>query len=71
MHYVAAHFKNCNYFVAIISISDWVYAGHDRSIRLWDAGDKTMIDELTIHKNKSNEAVHVVKWHPTLPIFAR
>ena len=40
-------------------------AGHDCSIRLWNLGDKTCIQEFTAHRKKFQESIHDVAFHPT------
>ena len=56
-----AYDSNGLYFVSV---------GHDRSVRVWDALERTMRDESTTHKSKFDEAIHAVSWHPSLAMFA-
>ncbi|KAH9981462.1 WD40-repeat-containing domain protein [Lactifluus volemus] len=48
-----------------------VSGGHDCSIRFWDIlGTKACIQEITSHRNKANEGVLDVQFHPSLPFMA-
>eukprot|EP00039_Didymoeca_costata_P026269 m.15462 g.15462 ORF g.15462 m.15462 type:complete len:672 (+) comp5410_c0_seq1:143-2158(+) len=47
-----------------------VTCGHDRSIRMWDLGDRRCVNEITTHHEHRDEAIHDVQFHPTLPYFA-
>lgn len=48
-----------------------VSCGHDRSIRVWDVASKKCVHEVTTHRHKHDEAIHAVRFHPTLAHFAR
>ena len=48
-----------------------VTGGHDRSVRLWDLTSHACVDEISTHRPKFDEAIHDVKFHPTLQHFAR
>ena len=48
-----------------------VSAGHDRSLRVWDICSKKCVNEFSAHRRKHDEAIHSVRFHPTLPFMAR
>jgi striatin 1/3/4 len=39
--------------------------GHDCSIRWWDLGSRTCIQEYSTHRKKNDEGVWSVSYHPT------
>lgn len=46
-----------------------VSGGHDRSIRIWDVGTRTCVNEITCHRMKRDEAINAVAFHASLPYF--
>eukprot|EP00047_Mylnosiga_fluctuans_P012823 m.27969 g.27969 ORF g.27969 m.27969 type:complete len:622 (+) comp4482_c0_seq1:47-1912(+) len=47
-----------------------VSAGHDRSIRFWEFSTRRCITEFTAHRRKADEAIHALRFHPSLPYLA-
>lgn len=54
----------------LLSVGMIFGVGHDRSIRMWDLGDRRCVNEITTHHEHRDEAIHDVQFHPTLPYFA-
>ena len=36
---------------------------------MWDTVNKSCVFEVTVHRNKADEAINDVCFHPTLPFF--
>ena len=48
-----------------------VSGGHDCSVRFWDLlGTRACVHEMTIHREKGDEGVLAVEFHPSLPFMA-
>ncbi len=48
-----------------------VSASHDCSVRFWDIlASRACVQESTSHREKANEGVLAVEFHPNLPVMA-
>ncbi|TGZ61935.1 hypothetical protein CRM22_007707 [Opisthorchis felineus] len=57
--------------LAVDSLGLYLLTGsHDASIRVWDLGSRTCVQEMTNPRTKYNEAVHTVALHPQFSLAA-
>jgi striatin 1/3/4 len=46
-----------------------VTSGHDCSVRWWDLGTRSCVQEYSTHRKKYDEGIWTVRYHPTLPEY--
>lgn len=50
----------------LTSLYETKFVGHDCSVRWWDLGSRTCVQEHTSHRKRNNGGIWSVKSHPSL-----
>ncbi|KAL5529432.1 hypothetical protein ACEPAG_5417 [Sanghuangporus baumii] len=70
-HSMAAHLDSVTSLSIDAAGFSLVSGGHDCSVRFWDLlGSHACIQEISSHREKANEGVLAVDFHPSLPFMA-
>ena len=68
---MAAHIDSVTSLSVDVAGIFLVSGGHDGSVRFWDLlGPHACIQEISSHREKANEGVLAVDFHPSLPFMA-